>query len=77
MKTYSFKQLMDFVNRADSHEKVETARAYIRNLNYISNEQYDELMDALAYISRELYAIERGESIITTLAREKHKRKIV
>ena len=55
MKKYSNQELMNFVCRVDSFEKLKTARAYIEKLDYISNETYDDLMMALSYISRELY----------------------
>ena len=55
MKQYSSQELMNFVCRVDSFEKLHTAKAYIDKLDYISNETYDNLMMALSYISRELY----------------------
>lgn len=54
-KRYTYRELMDFVCRADSLDKVETARVFIDKLDYISNETYDDLMMALSYLSRELY----------------------
>ena len=54
-KRYSNQELMNFVCRVDSFEKLDIARAYIDKIDYISNETYDNLMMALSYISRELY----------------------
>lgn len=59
MKRYTESELFAFVSRADTHEKIETAKAFLSKLNYISNELYDALMDALAYESRELYHQDR------------------
>ena len=59
MKKYTQAELMAFVNRADTHEKVATAEAFIKKLTYVSNDDYDDLMNALAYISRELYHMDR------------------
>lgn len=61
-KRYTNQELMRFVSRADTLEKVRTAEAFIRKLTYISNETYDDLMMALAYTSRELYRMEGGRS---------------
>ena len=54
-KRYTESELYAFVSRADTHEKVETAKSFITRLDYISTDLYDGLMDSLAYISRELY----------------------
>ena len=64
MKTCRFteKQLWDFVNRADTHERVEIAIDFLTHLDGLSIELYDDLMNALAYISRELYHEEREYS---------------
>ena len=61
MKRYSEQELRAFVSRADTHEKVEIAINFITKLSYIGNELYDELMNDLAYISRELYHQDRYE----------------
>ena len=57
MKTckYTPKQLWAFVNRADTHEKIQIAEDFLTNLDGLSIELYDELMLALSYTSRELY----------------------
>lgn len=60
MKKYTESELYAFVSRADTHEKVETAKAFIARLDYISNDLYDGLMDSLAWISRDLYHQDRG-----------------
>lgn len=58
MKRYTEQQLWAFVNRANTREKVATAEAWLRR--YASKVDmeiplYDDLMNTLAYISRELY----------------------
>ena len=55
MKKFTESELYAFISRADTHEKVETARAFISKLDYLDIDVYDDMMDALAYISRELY----------------------
>lgn len=62
MKQYSAQELHAFVGRADTHEKVSIAREFIGKLDYIDNELYDDLMNGLAYISRELYHEDRYTS---------------
>lgn len=52
---YSEKQLWAFVSRADTHDRVRIADEFLTNLSGLDVELYNELMDALAYISRELY----------------------
>ena len=54
-KQYSENELWAFVNRADTHEKVEIAADFITSLDYLDMDVYEEMMDALAFISRELY----------------------
>ena len=61
MKQYSAQELRAFVGRADTHEKVSIAIDFIGKLSYVDNELYDELMNSLAYISRELYHQDRYE----------------
>lgn len=55
MKRYTEKQLWEFVNRADSHEKIQTAISFLTKLDYLDIDVYDDMMNALAYTSRELY----------------------
>lgn len=52
---YTERELWAFVNRADTHEKVEIAVNFLTKLPGLETDLYDELMNTLAYISRELY----------------------
>ena len=61
MKRFSSQDLWGLVNRADTHERVATAEAFLRRLTYVDNELFDELMIALSFISRELYRRDREE----------------
>lgn len=54
IKPLSLPQCWKMVNRCDTHEKVQIAVKWLEKAN-ITTEQFDELMDSLAYISRELY----------------------
>lgn len=54
IKPLNVSQCWKMVNRCDSHEKIQIAIKWLEKAN-ITTEQFDELMDALAYISRELY----------------------
>ena len=63
-KRYTETQLWDFINRADTHEKVEIAADFITRMfdagrADIDGDTYDDMMDALAFISRELYRADR------------------
>lgn len=51
---YTEQELWDIVNGADTREKIADAEKLITGLN-IDIDLYDELMNALAYLSRELY----------------------
>ena len=44
----------ELVNRCDTHEKIRCAEKWLEKAN-ITVSEYDELMEALSYISRELY----------------------
>lgn len=55
MKRFTNSQLWAFVNRADTHEKIQIADAFLSKLDYLNIDVYHEMMDALAYKSRELY----------------------
>lgn len=55
----SLKDLWDFVGRADTIEKIGIAQRFIAKLEWLSIEDFDALMDALAYQSREIYAANR------------------
>lgn len=54
IKPLSLSQCWKMVNRCDTHEKIQIAIKWLEKAN-ITTEQFDELMDSLAYISRELY----------------------
>ena len=55
MKRFSEKELWAFVNRADTHEKIQIASDFLTKLDYLDIDVYDNMMNALAYKSRELY----------------------
>lgn len=64
MKRYSEQDLFAFVGRADTHEKVSTAEAWLNKYAQatdMSIELYDELMRALSDMSLWLYDEERRE----------------
>ena len=48
-------ELWQMVNSAQTLEQVHEAEAEIRKNTEIDNDQFDELMMALSYISRECY----------------------
>lgn len=50
----NLQQCWKMVNRADTLEKVEIAKQWLLKAR-ITNEEYDDLMNALACVSRELY----------------------
>ena len=62
MKRYTEQELWAFVNRADTHEKIQIADKFLTKLDYLSIETYDAMMDALAYKSRELYHMGEDEA---------------
>jgi hypothetical protein len=51
----TFQDLMNFVCRVDTLKKSQIAEEYLKKLDYISNNEYNELMMALSYITRGLY----------------------
>ena len=57
MCKFSEKELWDFVSRVDSLERVAIAEHFLTHLDGLSIDLYEELMSALAYISRELYHV--------------------
>lgn len=61
MKRFSEKELWAFVNRADTHEKIQIADDFLSKLDYLDIDVYNDMMDALAYKSRELY--HQGEDL--------------
>ena len=54
IKSLNISQCWLMVNRADTREKLFIAEKWLLEAN-ISNEEYDELMNALAFKSREMY----------------------
>ena len=50
----NLRQCWKMVNRCDTHEKIAIAEKWLLQAN-ISTDEYDDLMNALAAISRELY----------------------
>ena len=58
MKHVSMSKLWGMVNRIDSHEKIGIAVKFINECD-LDNDQYDGLMSAISYISRELYQMDR------------------
>jgi len=55
MKRFTVRELWAFVNRADTHEKIQIAADFITKQEYLDIDVYNDMMDALAYLSRELY----------------------
>lgn len=53
IKALSLEQCWEMVNSCDSHEKIAIAEKYLLVAN-ITIEEYDDLMGALAFTSREL-----------------------
>lgn len=63
-KHYTEAELWSFINRADTHDKVEIAADFITRMSDagradIDHDTYNDMMDALAFISRELYRADR------------------
>ena len=56
IKSLNLSQCWAMVNRIANLDHVEIAKAWLLKAN-ITNEEYNELMDAVAYLSRELYRI--------------------
>ena len=54
-RQYDIRELWDCVNRAETISQIKDAEAFLGKLDYIDNDTYDEMMDALANKSRELY----------------------
>lgn len=48
-------QLWDMISRIDSHEKVQIAIAFLDKQDDLDFDTYDDMMNAIAFISRELY----------------------
>lgn len=49
-------QCWELVNQCDTHEEIECAEKWLLKAD-ITMAEYDELMDTLAYLSRELYSL--------------------
>ena len=54
IKSLNLNQCWKMVNRCDTHENIRIAEQWLLKAN-ITAAQYDDLMEALSYISRELY----------------------
>lgn len=54
IKVLSLGQCWRMVNRISTHEHIQIAIKYLEKAN-ITIEQFDELMNTVAFISRELY----------------------
>ena len=52
----NLQQCWKMVNRADTHEKISIAEKWLLKAN-ITCAEFDDLMQALTYISRELYSM--------------------
>ena len=55
MRKFTEQELWAFVNRADTHERIEIAKNFLAGLDYLSTDTFDDMMMALAFTSRELY----------------------
>lgn len=54
IKSLNLNQCWAMVNRADTHEKIRIAEQWLLKAN-VTIEEFDDLMVALSYKSRELY----------------------
>ena len=54
IKSLNLSQCWKMVNRCDTHEKIQIAVKWLEKAD-IKIEQFDELMNTLAFISRDLY----------------------
>ena len=55
MKRHSENEIWAFINRADTHEKIEIAFDFIAKQEYLDDDVMDDMCNALAFKSRELY----------------------
>ena len=53
------KKYWDMVNKCESHEDIRRVERIITDAECIDIDTYDDMMNALAYISRELYREKR------------------
>jgi len=56
-RNLSVKSCWKMVNAVNTLEKASIAENWLKNNDIISNEEYDDLMNALSYLVRELYEI--------------------
>lgn len=61
MKRYTLDELHAFLGRVDSYERATIAADYINRIDYLTNEEWDELMRSASYLVREWNHIEREE----------------
>ena len=54
-KRHSENDLWAFINRADTHERIRIAFDFIAKQEYLSDGVMDDMCNALAFKSRELY----------------------
>lgn len=54
-KKFTETELWSFVNRANSIDKIQIASDFISKLDYLNIDVYHDMMNALAFKSRELY----------------------
>lgn len=55
IRPLNLSQCWELVNRCDTHEKIACAEKWLLKAD-VTMADYDELMKALAYLSRELYS---------------------
>ena len=55
MKKHSENELLAFINRADTHEKIDIAFKFISKQEYLDDDVMDDMCVALAFKSREMY----------------------
>ena len=55
IRPLNLSQCWELVNRCDTHAKIDCAEMWLLKAD-ITIAEYDELMNALAYLSRELYS---------------------
>ena len=55
MKKHSENELWAFINRADSHEKIQIAFDFITKQEYLDDDVMDDMCNALAFMSRDMY----------------------
>lgn len=58
IRPLNLSQCWELVNRCDTHEKIACAEKWLLKAD-VTIDDYDDLMKALAYLSRELYSRRR------------------